>query len=150
MWGGQSNFILFFFLMFIYFWERDRQSESRGRTEREGDTELEAGSRLQLSALCSVLVGLKLTNYEIMTWAEVGGLTDWATRVPPKNTAYIFKLKYAIYVIAITFEVPINNFIILWPCSENGEWCSDHQILKGLDHWPPRSRINRAMKLIAA
>ena len=33
-----------FVLMFIYFLER--QSESRGGAEREGDTECEAGSRL--------------------------------------------------------------------------------------------------------
>ena len=33
--------------MFIYFWERQRQSVSGGGAEREGDTEPEAGSRLQ-------------------------------------------------------------------------------------------------------
>ena len=34
------------FLTFIYFWESKRQSTSRGREERVGDTESEAGSRL--------------------------------------------------------------------------------------------------------
>ena len=47
---------------------------SRGRAEREGDTESEAGSRL-----CSVSpepdAGLELTNCEIMTCAEVRGST---------------------------------------------------------------------------
>ena len=27
-------------------------------------------------------VGLELTNHEIMTWAKVGYLTDWATQAP--------------------------------------------------------------------
>ena len=36
----------FFFSTFIYFWDRERQSMNRGRAEREGDTELETGSRL--------------------------------------------------------------------------------------------------------
>ena len=52
----------------------------RGR-EREGDTESEAGSRL-----CAVNTepdaGLELTNFRIMTSAEVGCLTDGATQAP--------------------------------------------------------------------
>ena len=32
--------------MFIYFWDRQRQSASWGRAERQGDTEFKAGSRL--------------------------------------------------------------------------------------------------------
>ena len=39
-------FILFFFLTFIYFWDRERQSMNGGGAERKGDTELEIGSRL--------------------------------------------------------------------------------------------------------
>ena len=35
-----------FFSTFIYFWDRERQSMNRGGSEREGDTELETGSRL--------------------------------------------------------------------------------------------------------
>ena len=35
-----------FFLTFIYFWDRERQSMNGGGAEREGDTESEAGSRL--------------------------------------------------------------------------------------------------------
>ena len=50
---------------------------SRGRAEREGDTEPEAGSKLW-----DPDVRLKLTNYQIMTWAEVGRSTDWATQEP--------------------------------------------------------------------
>ena len=64
--------------MFIYFWERERQSVSGGGTETEGDTESEAGSRLWVIST-EPDMGLKLTNHELMTWAEVGCLTDWST-----------------------------------------------------------------------
>ena len=48
---------------------------------REGDTESEAGSRLQADGT-EPDAGLELMNYEIMTWAEVGRLTNWATQAP--------------------------------------------------------------------
>ena len=54
---------------------------SRGGTEKEGDTESEAGSRLR-AVSTEPDMGLELTDCEIMTWAEVGHLTDWATQVP--------------------------------------------------------------------
>ena len=52
-----------------------------GGLEREGDTESEAGSRLW-AVSTEPNVGLKLTDHEIMTWAEVGRITDWATQAP--------------------------------------------------------------------
>ena len=48
---------------------------------REIDTESEAGSRLW-AVSTEPHAGLELTNREIMTWAKVRGLTDWATQVP--------------------------------------------------------------------
>ena len=36
----------FFQRLFIYFWDRERQSMNGGGAEREGDTESETGSRL--------------------------------------------------------------------------------------------------------
>ena len=63
--------------MFISFW--DRQSMSGGGAEREGDTESEAGSRLWAIST-EPDVGLKPTNREIMTPAEVSCLTNWATQ----------------------------------------------------------------------
>ena len=56
--------------MFIYFWDRERQSMSAGGAEREGDTESEAGSRLW-AVSTEPDAGLEPTNCEIMTWAEV-------------------------------------------------------------------------------
>ena len=67
--------------MFIYFWERERQSVSWEGTDREGDIESKAGSRLW-AVSTEPDVGLELTNGEIMTWAEVGRLTDGATQAP--------------------------------------------------------------------
>ena len=54
---------------------------SRGGTEREGDTESEAGSRLW-AVSTEPDAGLELTNHESVTWAEIGCSTDWATQVP--------------------------------------------------------------------
>ena len=50
----------------VYLFLRERESVSRGGTEREGDTESEAGSRLQ-AVSTELNVGLKLTNPKIMT-----------------------------------------------------------------------------------
>ena len=62
--------------------ERQRDTEqSREGAERGGDTESEAGSKLW-AVSTELDVGLKLTNREIMTCAEVGRLTDWATQAP--------------------------------------------------------------------
>ena len=63
---------------------------SRGGAEREGDTECEAGSRLW-AVSTEPDMGLELTNCEIMTWAEVWCLTDWATQAP---LYFIFLLAY--------------------------------------------------------
>ena len=63
--------------IFIYFWER--WSMSGGRAEREGDTESETGFRLW-AVSTEPGAGLQPTNHEIMTWAEVGRSTDWATQ----------------------------------------------------------------------
>ena len=70
--------------MFIYFLEKERQSANGGGAEREGDTESEAGSRLW-AVSTEPDTGLKLTNREIMTWAEVGHPTEWATQAPLKD-----------------------------------------------------------------
>ena len=70
--------------MFIYFWDRERQSMNGGGAEREGDTESEAGSRLR-AVSPEPDAGLELPDCEIVTWAEVGRPTDWATQAPPKK-----------------------------------------------------------------
>ena len=52
-----------------------------GGAEREGDTESEAGSRLW-AIRPEPDAGLELADREIVTWAEVGRLTNWATQAP--------------------------------------------------------------------
>ena len=70
------SFFFNFFSTFIYFFgDRERQSMNGGGSEREGDTESEAGSRLR-AVSTEPDVGLELTDREIMTQAEVGRLTD--------------------------------------------------------------------------
>ena len=69
------------FLMFIFDRERDRDKAWVGERQREGDTESEAGSRLQAVSK-EPDAGLNLTNREIMTRDEVGCSTNWATQVP--------------------------------------------------------------------
>ena len=55
-----------------------------GGAEREGDTESETGSRL-LAISPEPDAGLELTDREIVTWAEVGRLTDCATQAPQEQ-----------------------------------------------------------------
>ena len=50
-------------------------SMSWGGPERQGDTECKASSRLR-AVSTEPDMGLKVANCEIMTWAEVGHLTD--------------------------------------------------------------------------
>ena len=79
-----SKFLKKFFCnVFIYFWDRERQSMSRGGAgrEREEDTEPEVGSRLW-AVSTEPDAGLELTDYEIITWAEVRRSSDWATQAP--------------------------------------------------------------------
>ena len=69
-------------LMFIYFWDRERQSMSGGGAEREGDTESEAGSRLW-TVSAEPTTALELMTME--SWLELKSdrhITDWATQVP--------------------------------------------------------------------
>ena len=51
---------------YLFLGERQRQSTSRGRAERDGDTESEAGSRLQ-AVSTEPDAGLELTNHQIVT-----------------------------------------------------------------------------------
>ena len=70
---------MFFFNVYLFLTETENASGLGA--EREGDTEAEAGSRLWAVSTESD-AGLKLTSCEIMTWAQVGRSTDWATQAP--------------------------------------------------------------------
>ena len=75
--------------MFISFWERERDQEWVGVWQRERETESEAGSMLW-AVSTEPDVGLEPANQDIMTWAEGGCSTDWATQVPLKQKCEIF------------------------------------------------------------
>ena len=62
-------FLFFFQRLFIFFWDRERQSMNRGGTEREGDTESETGSRLRAISP-EPDAGLELPDREIVTWLK--------------------------------------------------------------------------------
>ena len=68
----------FNFLNVLFIFETERQGVSEGAAEKERDTEPEAGSR-HWAVSTEPDAGLELKNREIMTWAEVGRLTDCAT-----------------------------------------------------------------------
>ena len=59
-----GNFLKLFFNVYLFL--RERQSVSWGGAEREGDTESEAGSRIQ-AVSTEPDVGLELSNCEIIT-----------------------------------------------------------------------------------
>ena len=66
--------------MFII--KRLRETEhEHGRGRKRGRHRIRAGSRLWAIST-EPDTGLELTNHEIMAWAEVWHLTDWATQVP--------------------------------------------------------------------
>ena len=79
-------YLLKLFLMFIYFWKTERTEHRWGRgreRERHTHTHTESKSCSKPWAVSTEPdVGLELMNCEIMTWAEVRCLTDWATQVP--------------------------------------------------------------------
>ena len=76
-----------------------------GGAEREGDTELEAGSRLWAISP-EPDAGLELTDREIVTWAEVRRLTDWATQAPLYCT---FKSSYIVNFILWIYFITIEK-----------------------------------------
>ena len=75
--SGLFNFIF----LKVYLFLKETEHKQGRRSEREGDTESEAGSRLW-AASTEPDAGLEPLNCEIMTWAEVGRSTDWATQAP--------------------------------------------------------------------
>ena len=79
--------IIFFFIFLksfhLFLKERERDRAWAGEEQREREAQnlkLAPGSELSAQSLTDM--GLELTNCEIMTWAEVRRLTNWATQAP--------------------------------------------------------------------
>ena len=82
-----------------------------GGAEREGDTESEAGSRLWAISP-EPDAGLELTDREMVTWAEVGRLTDWATQAPQFLIAWGSSILFSAVVVPIYIS---NNSVQRFP-----------------------------------
>ena len=112
-----NNFkqILFFFFnvcLFLREWERDSERAQFGEGQREGDTESQAGSRLW-AVSTEPDTGLEPTNGEIMTWAEVGHLTDWAIQMPLLQ-ANSYKLLVSFHFCPQCLKKALNLLITSW------------------------------------
>ena len=107
--------------MFTYFWRRERQSVSGGGAEREEDTESEAGSRLRAGST-EPPVGLQLKSCEIMTWAKIGGLTDWTTQAPLVLSE--FKTLQSNFSTDSVYTESINAYKTMVVLQNNEEWMS--------------------------
>ena len=70
----QDGTKIFFLIFLIFIFETETECEGGG-AETEGDTESEAGSR-PWALSTDPITGLEPTNGELMTWAEVGRLTE--------------------------------------------------------------------------
>ena len=66
---------------------------SRGEAEREGDLESKAGSRLRAFST-EPDTGLERRNCEIMTWARIRHLANWATQAPLIHIVFYKNLNY--------------------------------------------------------
>ena len=77
------------YLMFYLFLRETDYELGRGRERGRH----RIGRRLQaLSCQHGANAGLKPVNHEIMTWAEVGLLTNWATQAPLKLIFYTWNI----------------------------------------------------------
>ena len=121
-----------FFFLILIFWERERererQSMSWGGAEREGHTESEAGSRLWAVHI-EPHVGLQLMNREIVTWAQVSYLTDWATQAP-------WQFLFCISLIFVSPEHTWKNQSSHW-WRPNGSWEGQELWLGASTLWAP-------------
>ena len=119
--------------MFISETQRERASTSRGGAERERERpESEAGSRLW-AVSTDHDVGLKLMNCEIMTWAEVRCLTDWATQVP--RILYFLNTPLPLIFTFVIFSA-WSSLVFVWLDSVTIQVSSEMYLPK-VSLWPP-------------
>ena len=78
-WFKKKNNIFLFII--------ERQKETAHEHGKGRDIESEAGSRLWVVST-EPNAGLEPIEHEIMTWAEVSHLTDWATQVPHNDLTF--------------------------------------------------------------
>ena len=84
-----------------------------GGSEREGDTESETGSRLW-AVSTEPHTGLGLTVCKIMTWAEVGHSTDWATQAPQNSRSYFIISFSSLFLSGSGIQEGIRRTVLAW------------------------------------
>ena len=97
----------FFFFLLLFLRDRVRDKAQAGEGHREGDAESEAGSRLR-AVSTEPDMGLEPTHCEIVSWAEVGCLTDWATQVP-QNSFCILIVSLAVILIIMMVKIRVET-----------------------------------------
>ena len=119
--GGDHTYLCWNSIFFnVYLFLRQRQSMNGGGSEREGDTESETGSRLW-AVSTEPDAGLELTYHEIVTWAEVGRLTHWATQAPLELNFY-FIWFYFILFYFILFYFILFQCLFIFETETEHEW----------------------------
>ena len=110
----RQNFWIFVFT-FIYFWETEWDKAWAGEGERQKETQnLKQAPGSEQVVSTEPDVGLKPTNCEIMTWAEVRRSTDWATEAPQGKA-----FKYCLIRTFFGWIVIVNNVHVQYfnlPC----------------------------------
>ena len=90
-WVDVFLFFVFNFFNVCLFVRETEYEWGRGR-ERETQNQKQAPRLRAVSAESDA--GLERTNREIMTWVEVGCLTNWATQGPPQTFLIVIREDY--------------------------------------------------------
>ena len=77
---------MFFSPKCLFIFEKQWEREQRKGRERETEDPKQASGFWAASTEPNE--GLELTNCEIMTWVDVGRLTDWATQAPLNRNVF--------------------------------------------------------------
>ena len=121
-------FVFFTFLSFVYFWETE--SISRRGAERKRERERQNPKQAPGSVSAEPNTGREPAEHEIMAWAKVGHLSDWATQAPQTlihvfahvSSSFPFYLPSSIAVVRIyqfvyasISEWAFELFLAFWP-----------------------------------
>ena len=124
---------------------------SGGGAEGEEDTESKAGSGLW-AVSPKPATGLEPANYEIVTWAEIGRLTHWATQAPQKYLFLNELIKQNLDIaepgrgregIFVTERTPFEQALL---CPVTSQDCVYRGLFKG-DLWLFICKIRRKLEI---
>ena len=99
------NVFLIFFSVFIYFWERRRVHAGMWQRERETQNPKQA---LCWAVSTEPNVELEPVNWEMMTWAEVRRLTNWATQVSQHVCFCLFDLFFRVHIYMKSYSIYLS------------------------------------------